>query len=166
MSPMVIAQAEKEMRPIRPTVRSNNPYFVQLVKEIPPQPIEDKTMHARYSDLVKKLTLILVRARKAIAHDRQTREAVEGLGQYTKMIAELVEHYEKEHSPTGKADPIETLEFLMEQHGLSQIDLAKEFGGQPVVSAVLAGRRPLNKNHILKLAARFHVSPAMFLPAA
>ena len=166
MSPMVIAQAEKEMRPIRPTLKSTNLYFLQLVREIPPQPIEDKTMHARYSDLVKKLTLVLLRARKAAARDRQSREALEGLGQYTKMIAELAEHYEKEHYPTGKANPVETLRFLMEQHGLSQTDLAKVFGGQPVVSAVLAGRRPLNKNHILKLAARFNVGPAMFLPAA
>ena len=123
-------------------------------------------MHACYSNLVKKLTLILVRARKAAAQDRRTHEAIAGLGQYTKMIAELIEHYEKERYPIREVDPIEMLEFLMEQHGLSQTDLAKEFGGQPVVSAVLSGKRPLNKNHILRLAARFHVSPATFLPSA
>jgi len=114
---------------------------------------------------VEKLSLILVRARKAGEKDRLTRQAIAGLAQYVKLIAELVEHYEKEqYSITD--DPIGTLKFLMEQHGLSQTDLAKEFGGQPVVSDVLAGRRPLNKNHILKLAARFHVSPAAFLPTA
>ena len=164
MSPMVIAQVEREIKPMKPASKSSNPYFRQLVQDIPPQPIEDKTLHAHYAKLVEKLTLILVRAKKADAKDRLARQAIEGLAHYVKMIAELVEHYEKERYPI-KENPIETLKFLMEQHGLSQTDLAKEFGGQPVVSSVLAGRRPLNKNHILKLAARFHVSPATFLPA-
>jgi antitoxin component HigA of HigAB toxin-antitoxin module len=165
MSPTVIAQAERELKPMKPALKSMNPYFRQLMQDIPPRPIEDKSLHAHFAKLVGKLSLILVRARKAGAKDRLTRQAVQGLAQYIKLIAELVEHYEKEQFPV-KDDPIETLKFLMEQHGLSQTDLAKEFGGQPVVSAVLAGRRSLNKNHIVKLAARFHVSPAAFLPAA
>jgi antitoxin component HigA of HigAB toxin-antitoxin module len=165
MSPMVIAQAARELKPMKLALQSSNPYFRQLVQDIPPRPIEDKSLHAHFAKLVEKLSLILVRARKAEAKDRLTRQAIVGLAQYVKLIAEVVEHYEKEQYPATD-DPIGTLKFLMEQHGLSQTDLAEEFGGQPVVSAVLAGRRPLNKNHILKLAARFHVSPAAFLPAA
>ena len=165
MSPRVIAQAERELKPMKLALQSSNPYFRQLVQDIPPQPIEDKSLHAHYAKLVEKLSLILVRARKVGAKDRLTRQAIAGLAQYVKLIAEVVEHYEKEQYPATD-DPIGTLKFLMEQNGLSQTDLAEEFGGQPVVSAVLAGRRPLNKNHILKLAIRFHVSPAAFLPAA
>jgi antitoxin component HigA of HigAB toxin-antitoxin module len=165
MSPLVIREVKRELKPMKLAFKSSNPYFRRLVHDIPPQAIEDKTLHAHYAKLVEKLTLILVRARKESIKDRDTRQAIEGLGQYVKMIAELVEHYEKERF-TIKDDPIETLKFLMEQHGLSQTDLAKDFGGQPVVSAVLAGRRLLNKNHILKLAARFNVSPAIFFPAA
>jgi len=165
MSPTVITQAERELKPMKHNLTSTNPYFRQLVQDIPPRPIEDKSLHTHYAKLVEKLSLILVRARNAGKKDRLTRQAIAGLALYVKLIAELVEHYEKEqYSITD--DPIGTLKFLMEQHGLSQTDLAKEFGGQPVVSDVLAGRRPLNKNHILKLAARFHVSPAAFLPAA
>ena len=165
MSPMVIVQAERELKPMKLALHSPNPYFRQLMRDIPPQPIEDKSLHAHYAQLVEKLSVVLMRARKGPAQDRLTRQAIAGLAQYVKLISELVEHYEKEQYRV-KDDPIGTLKFLMEQHGLSQTDLAKEFGGQPVVSDVLAGRRPLNKNHILKLAARFHVSPAAFLPAA
>jgi antitoxin component HigA of HigAB toxin-antitoxin module len=165
MSPMVIVQAERELKPMKHDLKSTNPYFRQLVQDIPPRPIEHKSLHGHYAKLVEKLSLILVRARKAGTKDRLTRQAIAGLAQYVKLIAELLEHYEKDQYPVTD-DPIGTLKFLMEQHGLSQTDLAEEFGGQPVVSAVLAGRRPLNKNHIVKLAARFHISPAAFLPAA
>jgi antitoxin component HigA of HigAB toxin-antitoxin module len=165
MSPMVIVQAERELKPMKLTLQSSNPYFRQLVQDIPPRSIEDKSLHAHYAKLVEKLSLVLLRAKKSGAKDRLTRQAIAGLAQYVKLIAELVEHYEKEQYPVTD-DPIGTLKFLMEQHGFTQTDLAKEFGGQPVVSDVLAGRRPLNKNHILNLAARFHVSPAAFLPAS
>ena len=165
MSPMMIAEVEREMKPMRPSLKSENPYFVQLMRGLPPRLIETKEIYSQYSALLKKLTLILVRNREGAKNDRRTREVIQGLGQYTKIIAELIEHYEKERFPLNPVDPIEMIEFLMEQHGLSQTDLAEEFGGQPVVSAVLAGKRPLNKNQILKLASRFHVNPAVFLSA-
>ena len=164
MSPTVIVQAERELKPMKSALQSSNPYFRQLVHDLPPRSIDDGALHAHYARLVEKLSLILVRARAAGAKDRTARQAIAGLAQYVKVLAELVEHYEKERYPVAD-DPIGTLQFLMEQHGLSQTDLSKEFGGQPVVSAVLAGRRPLNKNHILKLSARFHISPAAFLPS-
>jgi hypothetical protein len=141
MSPMVMVQAERELKPMKHDLKSTNPYFRQLVQDIPPRPIEDKSLHAHYAKLVEKLSLILVRARKVGAKGRLSRLAIVGLAQYVKLIAELVEHYEKEQYPVAD-DPIGTLKFLMAQHGLSQTDLAKEFGGQPVVSDVLAGRRP------------------------
>ncbi|MFH1725900.1 MAG: hypothetical protein ABII00_14925 [Elusimicrobiota bacterium] len=42
--------------------------------------------------------------------------------------------------------------------------MAKELGGQPVVSDVLRGRRKLTRDHIERLGRRFHVSPATFYP--
>jgi hypothetical protein len=70
---------------------------------IPHQPIEDKSLHAHYAKLVEKLSLILVRARKVGAKDRLSRLAIVGLAQYVKLIAELVEHYEKEQYPVLSA---------------------------------------------------------------
>ena len=56
----------------------------------------------------------------------------------------------------------ELLQFLMEEHGLRQSDLA-EVGSQGVVSEILNGKRELNVRQIRELAKRFHVSPAVFI---
>ena len=57
----------------------------------------------------------------------------------------------------------EMLAYLMELKGLTQKDLAKEVGGQPVVSKILNGDRELNLRQIRALAARFNVSPKVFI---
>ena len=54
----------------------------------------------------------------------------------------------------------------MESNGLTQADLAQELGGQPVVSAILNGRRRINARQASELAARFGVSPALFIATA
>ncbi|WP_368860922.1 type II toxin-antitoxin system HigA family antitoxin [Desulforhabdus sp. TSK] len=51
----------------------------------------------------------------------------------------------------------------MDQQGLEETDLSKELGGQPVVSAILSGRRKINVRQAKALAARFNVSPSVFL---
>lgn len=78
------------------------------------------------------------------------------------LLTLLIEAYEAEHYPIPAADPISTLRFLMESHGLRQKDLAEDFGGEGNVSLVLSGKRELNKDHITALSKRFNVSPAVF----
>jgi len=78
------------------------------------------------------------------------------------MLATLVHAWEEEHHPIPVAAPRKVLAFLMEQHGLKQQDL-KEVGTQGIVSEVLAGKRELNVRQIRKLAAKFSVSPAVFV---
>ena len=75
----------------------------------------------------------------------------------------LIEAYDAEHHALADASGLEVLKYLMEEHGLTQSDLP-EIGSQGVVSEVLRGKRELNVRQIEKLAARFHVSPAAFLP--
>ena len=57
---------------------------------------------------------------------------------------------------------MQALQFLIEQHGLSQSQLPA-IGSQGVVSEVLAGKRALNLRQVKALAARFAVSPATFI---
>jgi HTH-type transcriptional regulator/antitoxin HigA len=85
----------------------------------------------------------------------QEEEAVE-------LLTLLVERYESEHYPIPEATPAEVLRFLMESNGLAQRDLADELGSESTVSLVLAGKRPLTRNHIARLSSRFGVSPAVF----
>lgn len=82
------------------------------------------------------------------------------------VLARRIEEYEREHFPIKKASPVEVVKFLMEQNGLTQAELAKDFGGQPAVSYFLKGERKLNTRQIEALSKRFNVSPAVFFEAA
>ena len=79
------------------------------------------------------------------------------------LIGELVAAYEAREQLVPDAAPGDVLRLLMEQNGLTQTDLRQELGGQPVVSAVLNGKRTINARQAKALAARFSVSPAVFL---
>jgi HTH-type transcriptional regulator/antitoxin HigA len=78
------------------------------------------------------------------------------------LAADVVRQYESLHYPDPKVSGVEMLRFLMGQHGLKQTDLIQELGSQSIVSAILSGRRELNKGHIAALSKRFKVSPAVF----
>ena len=77
-------------------------------------------------------------------------------------LGTLVHAYEEQHAPVPEASGPEVLEYLMEEHGLGPEDLL-ELGGAGSVRAVLAGARELHVGEIRALAARFRVSPAVFL---
>jgi len=79
------------------------------------------------------------------------------------LVGELVAAYESRTHPVPDAPPREVLRLLMEQNGLTQTDLHRELGGQPVVSAILNGKREINARQAKALAARFRVSPAAFI---
>jgi HTH-type transcriptional regulator/antitoxin HigA len=80
------------------------------------------------------------------------------------LLTLLIERYEQEHYTVPKGSSADVLRFLIEQHGLRQRDLARELGGESVVSEMLSGKRKLNAVHIEQLSKRFHVSPAVFFP--
>lgn len=77
-------------------------------------------------------------------------------------LGTLIEVYEEDHFPIPDSSGAEVLQFLMEEHGLRQLDLP-EVGSQGVVSEILNGKRELNVRQIRALARRFGVSPAVFL---
>lgn len=79
------------------------------------------------------------------------------------LVSQLVSDYESTRYVMPGAKPPEVLRFIMEQHGLKQTDLAAEIGGQSVVSDILGGKRDINARQARALAARFGVSPAVFL---
>jgi len=77
-------------------------------------------------------------------------------------LGTLIHVYEEDHYPMPASNGAEVLRFLMEERGLTQLDLA-EVGSQGVVSEVLNGKRELNVRQIRALAKRFNVSPAVFI---
>ena len=77
-------------------------------------------------------------------------------------IGNLVQNYEDRVYSIKKSTPIDTLKYIMEEHGLKQSDL-QEIGSQGVVSEILTGKRDLNLDQIKKISKRFHVSPLVFI---
>ncbi|HBL17455.1 MAG TPA: transcriptional regulator [Elusimicrobia bacterium] len=114
-------------------------------------------MHKDYSLLAGRLMALL--EDELPASDRK------GIERYLKVMIPLIRAFETEISPIGKAEPEDVLRFLMEQQELKEVDLAKELGGQPVVSYILNGKRRLTRDQIKRLSSRFHVSEASFYPS-
>jgi len=77
-------------------------------------------------------------------------------------IGKLIENYEEQHFQQKESNPIDTLKYLMQEHGLNQSDM-HEIGSQGVVSEILNGKRTLNVEQIKKISQRFHVSPVVFI---
>jgi len=91
---------------------------------------------------------------------------VPGTDRFVEYLTDWVEAYEAVHQPIPDVDPIDLLRHLMEANGLKQGDLAKEFGGQPVVSAVLGGKRRINVRQAFALGKRFGLAATAFIENA
>ena len=73
------------------------------------------------------------------------------------IVGDRISEYEtRQHPWPDTSSPQEIVSWLMDEHGLEQKDLP-EIGPQPVVSAILAGKRKLNLRQIKALSARFHI---------
>lgn len=84
------------------------------------------------------------------------------LSSLMETIGSLIETYETQNVKEIENNPLDTLNALMEEHGLKQSDLS-EIGSQGVVSEILSGQRQLNVRQIKMLGKRFNVSPAVFI---
>lgn len=63
----------------------------------------------------------------------------------------LIEAYENKNFPIGPADPIDAIQFRMEQKGLTQKDLEPYIGSSGRVSEVLHRKRRLSLSMIKRL---------------
>jgi HTH-type transcriptional regulator/antitoxin HigA len=79
------------------------------------------------------------------------------------LLAVLIEHYDNEHSTLGDANPVEMLQFMMEQHKIKSVELAKTLKiSKSLMSDILHYRRGMSKAIIRKLAERFKTSQELF----
>jgi HTH-type transcriptional regulator/antitoxin HigA len=67
------------------------------------------------------------------------------------VLTVLVKDYEAKKFRVPLPDPIEAIQFRMEQQGLTQRDLVPYFGSRSKVSEVLSGKRPLTLSMIRAL---------------
>ena len=132
-------------------LKSVQPAWKELTKLLPLGPI---TSNKAYEQRVRVMDELLERIGPNESHP---------LMPLVDLLTKQIEAYEEEHHNLPDATPAEVLQYLMEEHDLKQTDLAEELGGQSVVSAILNGKRELNTRQVKALAARFNVSPAVFL---
>jgi HTH-type transcriptional regulator/antitoxin HigA len=80
------------------------------------------------------------------------------------VLSTLIEKYESREYPTPQVSSSKMLAHLLEVKGITNTELAKQTGiPTTTLSNVLAGRRGISKDNVLKLAKYFRVSPTLFL---
>jgi len=127
------------------------PRYAELTKEFALRPIRTE----RQLDRAARVALRLA------ALPRLTRDAED----YLEVLDHLIETYEAQHHPVETdAKPVDLLQFLIEENGLTLSQLAIETGiNVSTLSEILHGKRELNVQHIARLAARFRVEPGLFI---
>jgi HTH-type transcriptional regulator/antitoxin HigA len=80
-----------------------------------------------------------------------------------KLLAKLIEDFEKEYYNPVEASPLEVLQHLMESRGLTQTHLWEIFGSKGIASEVLNDKRGISKSHARALANYFHVPADLFI---
>jgi HTH-type transcriptional regulator / antitoxin HigA len=75
------------------------------------------------------------------------------------FLSVLVEAYEDEHDPLDEAggSPQSVVEFMLEQRGLTRVDLRDAMGGKARVSEFFAGKRRLSIEQIRALRDLLHI---------
>ena len=126
-----------------------SPDYRALLKKVPPKVIRTEKENQAYTEILYDL-------------DRRSRSLSQAEKGLADLLTLLIEDFEGKRYQLPRSEPLDVLRFLMEQHGLLQKDLIEIFGTPSIVSEVLNGKRELNKQHIKRLAARFHVSPELF----
>jgi HTH-type transcriptional regulator / antitoxin HigA len=124
--------------------------YKALCELVPLKPITKK---AEYDAAVEHLNQLLDAGGADQAHP---------LAGLVEALGELIQTYEKRQTPMPEAEPREVLRYLMKEYGLKQTDLAG-IVSQGTISDILSGRREISRALAKKLAAKFHVSAAVFL---
>ena len=127
--------------------------YLELVELFPLGTIESEKDHKIALSVVEKIMNFLV----------SEKNPDEGIKIYLKTLSDLISDYEVLKFKSGAVSGKDMLSYLMNLQGLNQSDLAKEVGGQPIVSKILKGERELNLRQIKALAKRFKISPEVFI---
>ena len=79
------------------------------------------------------------------------------------VLATLVDVYETQHYPMDPPDPIEAIQFRMEQQGLTRKDLESMIGTRARVAEVMSRRRNLSIDMIRRLHEQLGISAEVLI---
>ena len=80
------------------------------------------------------------------------------------VLATLIDAYETRHYPMDPPDPIEAIQFRMEQQGLTRKDLEPMIGTRARVAEVMSRRRNLSIDMIRRLHKQLGISAEIRIP--
>jgi HTH-type transcriptional regulator/antitoxin HigA len=126
-----------------------SPEYKTLLKKAAPKVIHTEEENEAYTKILYDL-------------DRRSKELTPAEKDLAELLTLLIENFEETNYRLPRSKPLDVLRFLIDQHDLRQKDLVSVFGTPSIVSEVLSGKREMNKDHIKRLSARFHVSPELF----
>jgi HTH-type transcriptional regulator / antitoxin HigA len=142
-------------RPLNsPSTRSHpaGDHYLELIRQFPLRPIRCEAELDRAIAMINAL----------IDRDELTSDEDD----YLDILGDIVEKYETEHHPMPPVSDAEMLRHLIEAKDTTQAQVAAETGiAESTISAILAGKRGLNRKHIEVLARHFNVKPAVFMSA-
>jgi HTH-type transcriptional regulator/antitoxin HigA len=84
-------------------------------------------------------------------------------GRVLKLLAILIQDYERQHHRLPRVEPREMLQDLLEERGLAPNSLWPVVGSKARVSEILSGKRAVSKLQAKRLADFFGVSAGLFL---
>jgi antitoxin component HigA of HigAB toxin-antitoxin module len=125
--------------------------YMSLVQHFPMLPITNREQNEKALGVIAKLM------------EKENVLSPQARG-YLEVLTALVKSYEDSVvQPAPNMTPQQTLTYLLEANGLSQMDLCRELGiHKSHLSGFLTGRRALSKQEIGLLAKRFHINPLVF----
>ena len=86
-------------------------------------------------------------------------------GDELEVLGILIDQYENEHFPIGMPDPIEAIQFRMEQMGYNQNDLANIVGLKSRASEILNRKRKLSLEMIRQLHEQLNIPTDVLIQA-
>lgn len=128
-------------------IRNNNAY-IELLKSFPPRPI---TCEEEFLATQKVINFLIDKGE--LTPDEED---------YLDVLGTLVYEYEEKQNPIPDIYGVNLLQALIDEFNVQQKDLVPIFETEAILSEVLSKERPLTVEHIHKLAAFFHISPATF----
>jgi len=125
--------------------------YTGLCQRYVPRPLHDATDYAAARQAIEPLLGF---------EDRFNPDQVD----YLEAVSSFIEAYDQAQVKWSKGTPLDTIKFLLEQHGLSAADLSRILGSDRSLGPkLLRGERRLTVGHIRTLARRFNVEPGVLL---
>ena len=79
------------------------------------------------------------------------------------VLTDLIEVYENRYHPINKTDPVEAINYYMQETGKTNADLSLVLGSKSRASEVLTRKRSLSIDMIRKLVVTWHIPAEVLL---